>query len=113
MPRDLIGIDLGPTNSALAYIDLKNPTVGGRLDVKPFPVPQLVAAGEVRDRPLLPSFLYLPGQHDLPPGSCILPWDPARNFAGGEFARNPGGRVPGRLVRSGKARLCRPGVGLC
>ena len=25
--------------------------------------------------PLLPSFLYLPGEHDLPPGSTALPWD--------------------------------------
>jgi hypothetical protein len=110
MPRYLIGIDLGTTNSALAYIDLQRATAGGRLDVKPFPAPQLVAAGEVRERPLLPSFLYLPGQHDLAPGSCTLPWDAARNFAVGEFARNHGGRVPGRLVSSAKSWLCHAGV---
>ena len=34
--------------------------------MRPFEVPQLVAPGEVRSRPLLPSFIYLPGEHELP-----------------------------------------------
>src|SRR5450755_704028 len=106
MSRYLIGIDLGTTNSALAYIDLKHATRGGRIEVTPFPVPQLVAPSELKDRSLLPSFLYLPGTHDLPPGSVALPWDAARNYAVGEFARNHGGRIPGRLVSSAKSWLC-------
>ena len=93
MPRYLIGIDLGATNSALACIDLRNASRDGRIDVRPFPVPQLVAPGETKDRARLPSFLYLPGPHDLPPGSCALPWDAQRNYAVGEFARNHGGRA--------------------
>src|SRR5215471_16791040 len=100
MARYLIGIDLGTTNSALAYLDLQRPRRGDRLDIKPFPIPQLVAPGEVKERPLLPSFLYLPGQHDLPPGSTALPWDPSPGYAVGEFARNHGARVPGRLATS-------------
>ncbi len=110
MARFLIGIDLGTTNSALAYVDLEQAARGGRPEIKPFPMPQLVAAGEIKERPLLPSFLYLPGPHDLPPGATALPWDPARNFAVGEFARNHGGRVPGRLVHSAKSWLCHAGV---
>src|SRR5579884_2809098 len=110
MSRYLIGIDLGTTNSALAYVDSRHPLHGGRVDLRPFPVPQLVAAGEVKERPLLPSFLYLPGPHDLPPGATALPWDPGRAFAVGEFARNHGGRVPGRLVSSAKSWLCHAGV---
>jgi hypothetical protein len=109
MARYLIGIDLGTTNSALAYLDLRH-TRGGKPDIKAFPVPQLVAAGEVRDRPLLPSFLYLPGEHDLPAGATALSWDPTRHFAVGEFARNHGGKVPGRLVSSAKSWLCHAGV---
>jgi molecular chaperone DnaK (HSP70) len=66
MSRYLIGIDLGTTNSALAYIDLQHASRGGRIDVHPFPVPQLAAPGEIKERPLLPSFLYSPGAHDLP-----------------------------------------------
>ena len=58
----VIGIDLGTTNSALAYAEI-------RADADPFapanvqllPVPQLTNPGEVRDEDLLPSFLYLPG----------------------------------------------------
>ncbi len=120
--RYLIGIDLGTTNSALAYIDTKHAPRSGLVPIKPFAVPQLVNAGEVKDRPLLPSFLYLPGSHDLPPGAAALPWvnpspptplsEGARGVVGivGEFARNHGGKVPGRLVTSAKSWLCHSGV---
>ncbi len=111
MARYLVGIDLGTTNSALAYLDLSRPPrPDGRVDIRPFAVPQLVAPGEVKERPLLPSFLYLPGQHDLPAGATALPWDPARPYAVGEFARNHGSKVPGRLVTSAKSWLAHPGV---
>jgi molecular chaperone DnaK (HSP70) len=110
MTRYLIGIDLGTTNSALAYLDLRHPRRGDRPDIKPFAIPQLVAPGEIKERPLLPSFLYLPGQHDLPPGATALPWDARRDWAVGEFARNHGGKVPGRLVSSAKSWLCHGGV---
>ncbi|MCC6417439.1 MAG: Hsp70 family protein [Gemmataceae bacterium] len=112
MARYLIGIDLGTTNSALAYIDLRHPRSrpGSQPEVRPFPVPQLVAPGEVASRQLLPSFLYLPSQHDLPPGATALPWEPAAAFAVGEFARNHGARVPGRLATSAKSWLCHSGV---
>src|SRR5688572_27560857 len=104
-PRYLIGIDLGTTNSALAFIDTSDPK-----RIRPFRIPQLVAAGETTPRDLLPSFLYLPGPHDLPPGATALPWDPACPFAVGEFARNHGSRIPGRLVTSAKSWLCHAGV---
>src|SRR5262245_49007487 len=111
MARYLIGIDLGTTNSALAYLELgRPPRPDGRVDIRPFPVPQLVAPGEVKERSLLPSFLYLPGPHDLPAGATALPWDPERHYAVGEFARNHGGKVPGRLVTSAKSWLCHAGV---
>src|SRR6478752_5643095 len=111
MTRYLIGIDLGTTNSALAYIDLHNKPAPGRPPtIHPFPVPQLVAPGEVGDRQLLPSFLYLPGPHDLPPGATALPWDPDAREVVGEFARDHGARVPGRLVSSAKSWLSHAGV---
>src|SRR5580704_289142 len=111
MARYLVGIDLGTTNSALAYIDLQ--TVKGRAgppEIHKFPVPQLVAPGEIGTRPLLPSFLYLPGPHDMPPGAAALPWDSAASAIVGEFARNHGARVPGRLITSAKSWLCHAGV---
>src|SRR5262245_59932168 len=94
MSRYLIGIDLGTTNSALAYIDLERKPRDGRVESQSFAVQQLVAPAEVAPRSLLPSFLYLPGPHDLPAGATALPWDPGRNYAVGEFARNHGARVP-------------------
>jgi DNA-K related protein/Hsp70 protein len=110
MGRYLIGIDLGTTNSALAYVDLHRKARSGKPEIQTFAIPQLVAPGELAGRSLLPSFLYLPGQHDLPAGAVALGWDAQRNYAVGEFARNHGARVPGRLVTSAKSWLCHSGV---
>jgi molecular chaperone DnaK (HSP70) len=110
MARYLVGIDLGTTNSALAYIDLWRKVRGPWPEVQTFPIPQLTAPGELNPRPFLPSFLYLPGPHDLAPGATSVPWDKERHYAVGEFARNHGARVPGRLVTSAKSWLCHAGV---
>jgi hypothetical protein len=110
MGRYIVGIDLGTTNCALAYVDLKQKAKEGRPEIHPFAISQLVAAGEVASRELLPSFVYLPGEHDLPPGAAALAWDAKRNYIVGEFARNHGVRVPGRLVSSAKSWLCHAGV---
>jgi hypothetical protein len=110
MARYLIGIDLGTTNSALAYVDLERKPRSDRPEIQTFSVPQLLAPGEMGKRPLLPSFLYIPGSHDLPAGATALPWDPARSETVGEFARSYGARIPGRLVISAKSWLCHAGV---
>ncbi len=102
----VIGIDLGTTNSAVAYVDLRDEERTIRL----FDIPQLVAAGEVEDRSMLPSFLYLPGEYDLSAGSTALPWARTRDYVVGEFAREQGARVPGRLVSSAKSWLAHSGV---
>src|SRR2546423_2889428 len=99
-PRYLVGIDLGTTNSALAFIDLSAKARGGRPELQTFAVPQLVAPGEVVRRNLLPSFLYLPGPHDLPPGATALPWDADARDALGQFAPDHGAKLPGRLDSS-------------
>lgn len=103
----LIGIDLGTTNCAIASVSLE---AKGTPMPRVFAVPQLVGPGEVAERSLLPSFLYLPGAHDLPAGACALPWDPQRAFLVGEFARSQGAKAPGRLVASAKSWLCHSGV---
>ncbi len=107
--RYIIGIDLGTTNCAVAYVDTRGrerPTA----DIRTFAVPQLVAPGETAPRAMLPSFLYLPGQHELPPGAAQLPWGDDADRIVGEFARIQGGRVPAHLVSSAKSWLCHPGV---
>ncbi len=107
--RYLIGIDLGTTNCAVAYVDTK-----GRdrpsADVKAFDVPQLVAPGETAPRAMLPSFLYLPGPHELPAGAARLPWRDDTDRIVGEFARIQGAKVPNHLVSSAKSWLCHAGV---
>ena len=109
MARYSIGIDLGTTNSALAYIDLQAKAKGGP-KVQTFAVPQLVGAGQLGEQPLLPSFLYMPGPHDLPAGATAMPWDANATEVVGQFARVHGAKIPGRLVSSAKSWLCHPGV---
>ncbi|MBY0513154.1 MAG: hsp70 family protein, partial [Gemmataceae bacterium] len=109
MPRYLVGIDLGTTNTALAYVDTQEKHDGAP-KLHTFPVPQVVSAGKVGAPALLPSFLYLPGPHDLAAGALDLPWRSNPEYAVGLFARNHGAKVPGRLVSSAKSWLCHPGV---
>ena len=109
MSRYLVGIDLGTTNIAVAFVDTASRAVGGP-KLHTFHVPQVVAAGQVQERDLLPSFLYIPGPHDLSPGAIDLPWKKAPPDTAGLFARNHGAKVPGRQVSSAKSWLCHPGV---
>ena len=99
---NVIGIDLGTTNSSLAY------STGEGVEL--FAIPQLVNAGEVRPEPLLPSSLYLPGPNDFPEGSTALPWDDAPPFVAGALAQKRASDRLGRLVTSAKSWLCHGGV---
>jgi molecular chaperone DnaK (HSP70) len=105
--RFIVGIDLGTTNCAIAVCDATAlADVGGPPPpIRVLDVPQLVMPGEIAARPLLPSFLYLPGAQDFPAGSLALPWAPDPPYAGGELARRRGAENPGRLVSSAKSWL--------
>ncbi len=105
--RYVVGLDLGTTNCALASIDAN---LGADARARPFAVPQVVGAGSVEARSLLPSFLYLPGPGEQPAGALKLPWDAERDYAVGEFARNFGSKVPTRLVASAKSWLGHAGI---
>lgn len=107
--RYIVGIDLGTTNCVVAYVD----TQGSDTESPPiqlFHIPQLVAPGNVEDRDLLPSFLYLPTGHEFPAGSLTLPWAEDPSFVVGTLARTRGAEVPGRLISSAKSWLCHVGV---
>ena len=97
-----IGIDLGTTHTALAFVDLAL-AEGDEAPPSILPVPQLVAAGSVEARPLLPSFLYVAHPTE---GPQALPWDATRTFAVGEHARTRGAEAPARLISSAKSWLC-------
>src|SRR5437763_12200452 len=105
--RFVVGIDLGTTNSALAYFDTG---AGDEPALLHLMIPQVTQPGVVEERPLLPSFLYLPGPNEQPAGSMNLPWASGRGYCVGEFARNFGSQVPTRLVSSAKSWLSYPAV---
>lgn len=111
--RYVIGIDLGTTNSALSYVNLAEQSAtpaGTSPTIHIFDVPQLTAPGTMGKRPVLPSFLYLPGEYDLPAGSTDLPWSDEHGYLVGEGAREQGAKVPGRLVASAKSWLAHGAV---
>ena len=86
-----IGIDLGTTNSALAFVnsteDSDFPEIG-ILDI-----PQYVAQGRIEPQRTLPSFLYLGDQEYV-----------------GVYAREQGALVPTKCVHSAKSWLSNPDV---
>ena len=110
-PRFVVGIDLGTTNSALAFVPLAETSDPFALPAASlFPIPQVVNPGEVREETLLPSFLFLPGAADFPAGSLALPWNADLDFVAGTLAEKRGPENPGRLVSSAKSWLCHAGV---
>jgi molecular chaperone DnaK (HSP70) len=106
--RYTVGIDLGTTNCVLARGDPEERAAAAAVDV--VSVPQLQAPGEVVVSPLLPSFLYLPGPHELPEGSTDLPWGASAEGVVGEMARRRVAVTPDRVVHSAKSWLCHEGV---
>lgn len=106
LARYVVGIDLGTTNSAVAFADLEDP----RLGVQTLLVPQVVGPGQVERRDVLPSFHYQPAEGEFPAESLALPWERKPGHVVGVFARDQGVRAPGRLVASAKSWLCHPGV---
>ena len=102
--RYLIGIDLGTTNTALAYVD----TLRTYSQVQIFPIPQLVGLGQVGSLHTLPSYGYVAGPDEWPRGSLKLPWKEERESFVGHFAKIYGGKVPTRSVHSAKSWLCNP-----
>ncbi|MFP4477430.1 MAG: Hsp70 family protein [Desulfatibacillaceae bacterium] len=104
----IIGIDLGTTNSVVAYTEV-NPG-DGEGEIRFFSIPQLVASGSVGEQQTLPSFILMPGPNDVGEGALSLPWNRDAARAVGVFARDRGAELPGRLVSSAKSWLCHAGV---
>src|SRR5690349_35472 len=88
-----IGIDLGTTNSALAYIDPQQAVEADAPEIRVLEVPQFVAQGRIETLRTLPSFLYLGDQEYL-----------------GAYAREQGAVVPTKSVHSAKSWLSNPEV---
>ncbi len=108
----VIGIDLGTTNSALAYapVSANGPSEKGPSNQEPkieiLPIPQLVAAGTVESRSTLPSFLYLAAEHEAKQAAYDLPWRAGNDYIVGQMARSQAAEVPDRTVGAAKSWLC-------
>jgi molecular chaperone DnaK (HSP70) len=87
-PKMNVGIDLGTTNSALAYIDPKEAADADFPPIHALPIEQQVDANRTAALRTLPSFLYL----SEPP-------------VVGAYARDQGALVPTRTVHSAKSWL--------
>ncbi|MGD9875166.1 Hsp70 family protein [Desulfococcus sp.] len=103
--RYIIGIDLGTTNSAVSYVDMAAEN-GDSSRIRLFQIPQLTGAGEFSRLPVLPSFLYIPGDYDISKSAITIPWKTEDDNFVGAFSRDHGASVPARLVSSAKSWLC-------
>ncbi len=96
----VVGIDLGTTHTVVAWAD-----AGGRAAPEVFAIPQLVDAGAIDARALLPSCLYAPA-----PGESFADEWRDSPWVVGELARRRGAEVSGRLVASAKSWLSHAAV---
>src|SRR5215472_14684824 len=101
----LIGIDLGTTNSTVAFADTRERPP----EVQQYRIPQLVAPGVVESTAVLPSFLYFPSPDERAGGGFAVPWESSANVVG-VLARDHGALTPARLVSSAKSWLAHPAV---
>ncbi len=109
MKQYILGIDLGTTNSVLAYSELS----GESPEVRLLPIPQLVAPATLENRDSLPSFLYLPSETEQKGNDYRLPTTgkkgkpaPSPESVVGELARWRSAEVPDRTVSAAKSWLC-------
>jgi molecular chaperone DnaK (HSP70) len=101
MSRFLVGIDLGTTNTACAFVD----TASREPSVRLFEIPQLVQPSTVERRAALPSFLYFGTDPEIESGALALPWDARPAAIAGVLARDRGAEAPSRQIASAKSWL--------
>ena len=96
--RFSIGIDLGTTNSALAFVPLDGDRASEML-----PLPQLESPVTIVESSTLPSFLYLP--EDAPAKADSDEDAVDERWVIGRLARAKAAEMPGRVVHSAKSWL--------
>lgn len=99
-----IGIDLGTTNSALAFTRLDDSYATSEV----FPVPQWLSPVTLGEAATLPSFLFLPTKAEA--GHFGRQEGAEPNWVVGKFARAEAAELPGRVAHSAKSWLCHHAV---
>ena len=94
--RYSVGIDLGTTNSVVAYSPLDD-----QADLRLLSIPQVIQPGQIESRDALPSFLYLPRDGEVDSLESQYGPDPT-----GEYARAQAAENPQRVVVAAKSWLC-------
>lgn len=94
MSQAIIGIDLGTTNTTLAYV------LPGETTIEQLSIEQLLSKDTQGEALVLPSFLYFPLDGELK----------AQSHCVGTWARDRGTEVPNRLISSAKSWLCHSGI---
>src|SRR5436309_14910671 len=89
-----IGIDLGTTNSGLAFVQQQPGDLADYPEIRILDIPQHIASNQIEQRRTLPSFLFL-GQD--------------QNYIGA-YAREQGALMPTKSVHSAKSWLSNPEV---
>lgn len=104
--RYFIGIDLGTSNCALAYIDSKDPEARTQV----FRIPQYESLDSVQTHNTLPSFIYYLSDSD----NAALEDDStetwSRQTVVGRFAQKCAATAPERTISSAKSWLCHAGI---
>ncbi|MGM9992729.1 MAG: Hsp70 family protein [Candidatus Bruticola sp.] len=96
----VVGIDLGTTNSAMSRLPLAEEST-----LESVLITQRISENQISRLSTLPSFLYLPGAHEMPVHALELPWNQEIDYAVGAFARTQSAKIPGRVVCSAKSWL--------
>ncbi|MCO4784112.1 MAG: Hsp70 family protein [Candidatus Cloacimonetes bacterium] len=99
-----IGIDLGTTNSSVAYSKKDDSEIFEYL------IHQLNSEDLLVQKPVLPSVVYLPAENEFSEDSIKLPWASDSRYIIGEMAKNQWGRAGYRVVHSAKSWLCHKGI---
>jgi len=108
-PVYIIGIDLGTTNSIVAYTGIAAEN-GETADIRVFEIPQVVSPRSIEKRSVLPSFLYIPTAAEASAGAFDLPWKSGSRIVVGEYAQARSAEVPQRVIASAKSWLCNTSV---
>lgn len=97
-----IGIDLGTTNSVLAYARLDQ----DQPKIEILSIPQVIAPGQVESRQQLPSFLFLCDADEAQQKALEVPGWLSEAGVVGSYARSASAEQPERTVASAKSWLC-------